>query len=101
MILIDICAQISYNVVMIPQFIKPFLWSYDTNALDLVRDKRRIITNILNLGTSQATDWLFGVYTKDDIKSCIVNPLPGEWNKKSFNFWSLIFDVQPGKTTRF
>lgn len=83
---------------MIPQFVQPFLWSYDINGLDLSRDKRRIITNVLNLGTSQATDWLFEVYTKEDIKDCLIHPLPGEWSNKSMAFWSLVFDVRPGKT---
>jgi len=84
---------------MIPQFVRPFLWSYNTDALDLSRDKKRIITNVLNFGTDEATNWLFKTYTKEDIKSCVINPLPGEWNKKSMNFWSLIFNIQPSKTT--
>lgn len=81
---------------MIPEFVRPFLWSYDITALDLSRDKRRIITNVLNLGTNQATDWLFEVYTKEDIKDCLIHPLPGEWNNKSMTFWSLILGVEPG-----
>ena len=81
---------------MIPKFVKPFLWSYDVDALDLSRDKRRIITNVLNFGTSQATKWLFDTYTKKDIKSCLTNPLPGEWNNKSMTFWSLMLGVKPG-----
>lgn len=85
---------------MIPKIVQPFLWSYDTNNLDVSRDKKRIITNVLNLGTSQATDWLFDTYTKKDIKSCLINPLPGEWNKKSMTFWSLILDVKPGSIKR-
>lgn len=84
---------------MIPQFVQPFLWSYDSSALDVVRDKRRIITNVLNLGTAQATDWLFKVYTKEDIRDCLVHPLPGEWNNKSIAFWSLLLDVNPDLTT--
>ncbi len=84
---------------MIPQFVRPFLWSYDIDALDLSRDKKRIITNVLNLGTSEATHWLFNTYTKEDIKSCLISPLPGEWNHKSLTFWSLILNVQPGETT--
>lgn len=78
---------------MIPDFVKPFLWSYDTDVLDISRDKVRIITNVLNLGTREATNWLFDTYSKEDIKSCLANPLPGEWDKKSINFWSLLFDV--------
>jgi len=40
----------------IPKFVVPFLWSFDLAKLDLEKDKKRIITNILNLGTKQATD---------------------------------------------
>jgi len=82
---------------MIPQFVQPFLWSYDVSSLDLSRDKRRIITNVLNLGTKQATDWLFKVYSKQDIKDCLVHPLPGEWSKKSIIFWSFLMDIEPGQ----
>lgn len=83
---------------MIPKFVQPFLWSYDINSLDLARDKRRIITNVLNFGTKEATDWLFETYTKDDIKGCLINPLPGEWNNKSIAFWSFVMGVDHGQT---
>lgn len=82
---------------MLPNFVQPFLWSYDIGALDLISDKRRIITNVLNFGTKKATDWLFKTYTKKDIKNCLVNPLSGEWNKKSIAFWSFLMDVKPGQ----
>lgn len=85
---------------MIPDFVRPFLWSYDIEKMDLQQDKKRIITNVLNLGTKQATDWLFSVYTKEDIQDCITNPLTGEWNKKSLLFWSFLLEVKPGETRR-
>lgn len=85
---------------MIPQFVQPFLWSYDITALDLVRDKKRIITNVLNLGTKPATDWLFETYTKKDIRDCLAHPLPGEWNDKSINFWSFLLNVNTEPTHR-
>ena len=85
---------------MIPKFIRPFLWSYDTSALDLVQDKKRIITNVLNLGTQEATDWLFKTYSKEDIKNCLSSPLSGEWSDKSLTFWSFLMDIQPGQTKR-
>ena len=83
---------------MIPTYIHPFLWSYDISKLDLSRDKKRIITNILNLGTAEATKWLFQVYSIEDIKETIITPLPGEWSYKSLNFWGLFLDVKPGQT---
>jgi len=89
-----------YNVGMIPAFVKPFLWSYDTNSLDLERDKRRIITNVLKLGTKEASDWLFDTYSKEDIIECVSNPLPGEWDRKSLSYWALVLDVTPLETKR-
>jgi hypothetical protein len=85
---------------MIPKYIYPFLWSYDVDKMDLARNKKRIITNILNLGSSKATDWLFKVYSKADIKNTIINPMPGEWNKKSLHFWGMVFGVEAKNTKR-
>ena len=79
---------------VIPQYARPFLWSYDIENLDFKRDKKKIITNILNLGTKQATDWLFLTYSKNDIIETIKDPLPGEWNDKSLNYWNLIFKTK-------
>lgn len=84
----------------IPSFMAPFLWSYDLSQLDLEKDKKRIITNTLNYGTKEATDWVFSVFTEEDIKEVIENPLPGEWNKKSLNFWSLILNVPAGDLSK-
>lgn len=72
---------------------KPFLWSFDISKIDLEKNKKRIITSVLNLGTKEATDLLFDVYDKKDIKNEVKNPAPGEWNKKSLNYWSIIFDI--------
>lgn len=85
---------------MIPTFVKPFLWSYDVDKLDLERDKKRIITNVLNFGTTPATRWLFEVYNREAIKEVVIHPLPGEWDKKSLNFWGLVFDVKPVQSGR-
>ena len=81
------------DIFMIPEFIKPFLWSYDVSAFDLRRDKKRIITNILNWGTYEATNWLFSVYSQDDIREVLEQPLSGEWDKKSLAYWSLIYNI--------
>ena len=74
---------------------KPFLWSYDVVAMDLARDKERIITNVLNYGTKEATDLLRMVYDAHDIQSVLRRPKTGEWNAKSLNYWSIIYDIEP------
>ncbi len=84
----------------IPSYVRPFLWSYDVKKMDIKKDKKRILTNILNLGTARATKWAFSTYSKREIKDILRHPLPGEWNDKSLNFWSLLFNVTPIKTKR-
>lgn len=84
----------------IPKIIEPFLWSYDTDKLDLEKDKKRIITNVLNYGNKEATDWLFSKFDKKDIRETVENPLPGEWNKKSIHFWELVLGIRAGSLVR-
>jgi hypothetical protein len=55
--------------------------------------KKRIITNVLNWGTKEATDLLHRVYKEEDIKEAIEDPLPGEWNKKSLNYLEIIYNT--------
>jgi len=47
------------------------------------------------LGTKEAVRELFKIYSKKDIVELFTNSMRGEWNKKSLNFWSLIFNVVP------
>ena len=82
----------------IPQFLQPFLWSYDLSRLDIKKHKNIIIKNILNIGTSQATDWLRMTYSQDEIREAIKHSVQSDWGKKSINLWSLIYNVSPKKT---
>jgi hypothetical protein len=86
---------------MVPEVIKPFLWSNDLEKVDLQRDKNRIILNVLNLGTKAATDWLFGFYPRSEIIETILERgAKGELNDKSLNYWTLILDIDPKKLNR-
>ncbi|MFW6283364.1 MAG: hypothetical protein ACOC1P_04915, partial [Minisyncoccales bacterium] len=51
-------------------------------------------------GNKKAVDWLFKTYSKEEIKYYIKNPLPGEWNEKSLNFWAFITKVNPDTKNR-
>jgi len=82
---------------MIPSYVKPFLWSYDTKAISPEKDKRTIILNVLNLGTKEATDWLFGNYSFKEIKEAIRSTYKGEWGEKSLNFWRMVLKANPKK----
>lgn len=53
---------------------------------------------IIQLARKEATDLLFKIYDKAEIKKQVEEPLPGEWSDKSLNYWSLLFDIQPQPT---
>ncbi len=84
-----------------PASVKAALWSCDTDRLDLEQHRERIITNVLNMGTHDALLWLFRTYTRERIAEVVAHPRPGEWNKRSLNYWSLVFDLEPRYTSRF
>ena len=85
----------------IPHFIAPYLWSYNIDTLDVETNKEIIITQVLNLGTKHATDWLFQTYSKETICTYLKNPRPGMWNNKSLNYWGVMLGVEPLITKRF
>jgi hypothetical protein len=82
---------------MLPAIIKPFLWSYDFEALDPEKHKRMIVGQLLNFGTKEATDWLFSYYGKKTIADVAANIPLGSWNKKSLALWKLVLDINPIK----
>lgn len=84
----------------LPQSFKPYLWSYDFSKIDPQGDKKIIITQVLNFGTKEATDELFSMYKKEEIIDAIKHPMPGMWNKKSLNYWSLALGVQTKASAR-
>ena len=91
-----------YNTNMIfPPAVRACLWSYDISKLDLERDETLIITNVLNYGNKEATQWLFAQYSASRIAAVVQKPLPGQWDKKSLALWALIFGVTPELKGRF
>ena len=64
------------------------------------KDKQIIIKNILDLGTREATEWLKNVYLEEEIREVIKKSIRTAWSKKSINYWSLIYEVEP-KEKRF
>jgi hypothetical protein len=62
------------------------------HAIDLQKHRRLVVSQVLNFGTKEATDWLFKVYGKDKVRE-IASEIPtGQWDKKSLALWSLVLD---------
>jgi len=79
----------------IPQSVKVTLWSYDTDRVDIDKDKKLIIAQVLNYGTKKATDWLFQTYSKREIVQEAASIPKGQWDKKSLALWSLCLGINP------
>jgi hypothetical protein len=58
----------------------------------LKKNKEKIIFNILNFGNKKATDWLFTVYSKKEIIQIFKKIKPRLWQRRSYNFWKIIFE---------
>jgi len=78
----------------IPKFIHPYLWFNDLDKMDLRKNKERIIINVLNFGSRKATNWLFDIYTLEEIKKVVINyGAKGELSNKSLNYWCLVLKI--------
>ncbi len=82
----------------LPTFLQPFLWSYDITRLDRDQHKNIIIKNLLNFGDIRSTRWLKTHYNDLEIREVITSSVITEWNKRSINLWSLVYDAHPKKT---
>ena len=79
----------------LPKSVENVLWSYDVNQIDLDLHKKLIISQVLNFGTSDATDWLFKAYDLKEIRK-VAEQIPlGQWDKKSLALWALYLGIKP------
>lgn len=77
---------------MVPLEFKPFLWSYDFEKLDISKNKKIIIENILNFGSFETTQKLFALYSTAEIKEVLNNMRLSSFNKQSVNYWNTILN---------
>ncbi|MCR4277521.1 MAG: hypothetical protein NUV80_02270 [Candidatus Berkelbacteria bacterium] len=80
---------------ILPDSVKQVLWSYDTAKIDLQQHRRLLVSQVLNYGNREATDWLFRQYSRKEVAN-IARAIPlGQWDKKSLALWSLILNITP------
>lgn len=77
----------------LPSFLQSSLPSYDLSKLDIVEDKKLIITSVLNEGDFQALQWLTKTYTITDMKNVIEHPTRGSWYEWILKYWLMILDI--------
>jgi len=82
------------NIKKLPENFQRILWSYDINKINLRKDKKEIITQVLNYGDWQDIKELFRLYSEEEIKEILRNPRRGVWFEKVLNFWCKMFNIK-------
>lgn len=78
----------------LPKFLQSCFPSYDLDSLDKTKDKKLIITQLLNYGTEKEIEWLGENYSKKEIEKVIQFPTSGMWTQSVLLYWLKIFDVK-------
>jgi hypothetical protein len=91
--------------VTLPSGIRACLWSWDPSSLDLRRDRRLIITQVLNYGRWDDVRWLLKHYKGADFRRVLRDPARGQWLPDVLNFWTHRLNIRLSKnriqTARF
>ena len=79
----------------LPRSVKAVLWSYNIDLIKVQKDKKIIISQVLNFGSEEAIEWLFRQYGSTLVTK-IANTIPlFQWNKKSLSLWRLVLPINP------
>lgn len=78
----------------LPSFLQSCFPSYDLTRLNKERDKRLIITQILNYGTEKEIEWLGKNYSRKEIKEVVSFPIKGMWMKSVLVYWQKIMNIK-------
>lgn len=78
----------------LPKFLQSALYSYDLKFLDVKKDSRLIVNQILNHGNWNQLRWLRRTYRLEKIKEIVRSPERGSWHKDALNYWLTIFDIK-------
>ncbi len=70
----------------IPKSFQGILWSVNVKNLDLERDKVYIIHQVLMYGDLEEIEWIFKVYSKNEIKKVFELRPMKIYNHQTFNF---------------
>ena len=76
------------------KFLQPCFPSYNVKNLDKNRDRKLIITEILNYGTERDLGWLTKTYSKKDLKQVLSKPEKGVWLKDVLTYWQKILGLK-------
>ncbi len=75
----------------IPAKFKTLFWDVDPRKIDLKKNERYVVERILELGTLEATEWLFSVVPQKRVLEVLLTSK--KISKRSFHFWWIWFGL--------
>ena len=82
----------------LPSGIRACLWSWDHPSINLRRDRRLIITQVLNYGRWEDVRWLLKHFERSDLRKVLRDPARGQWLPDVLNFWMRRLNIRLSKT---
>jgi hypothetical protein len=82
----------------VPKNLQGVLWSADVSKLDIYKNKKYIIHQVLAYGTLKNLIWLFKTYKISEIKSIFIEYPEKDYTERTFNFVQKVVLNIPQKT---
>jgi hypothetical protein len=72
---------------------RALFWDTDPDRLDLQKNKEYIIERTLEFGDNRAINWLFSVYSQNEIRKIVAESR--RISPKSSHYWRLLLKYNP------
>lgn len=81
----------------IPKWLQKFYWWGDVSKIDLERNKKTIIVQLINYGGWNQWKWLVGTYEKDVLRKIIQEIPISEFRSSALKLISLLLGIKQMK----
>jgi hypothetical protein len=73
------------------EILQPIFWNLDVEKLDLKKNSRQIIEQVLEWGDLPQIHWMLKTYSKEEIVEAVKGSR--QLSKKSANFWANYYQI--------
>ena len=81
----------------IPEGLRSLFWSFNFETLDLDKDKRLVIIQVINYGSWSQWRWLVDVYGKETLRAEMLNIPASEFRPGALKLASLLLSLNTPK----
>jgi hypothetical protein len=73
------------------KILKPVIWDYDFNTLDLEKHKKFVIARLMKYGRPEQIKWMLKRYPEEDIIETVKTSR--NLDKRTANFWAVHYNI--------